>query len=96
MQRNCIQRQQTVGHYRSPYQRGGAIFGRSMQADYPLLYTRSRLSPMELQYLKKMNQKEGLVLPTDRRQRGGFVFKLSKDSKRGFDKWKKYIKKRFS
>lgn len=100
VQRNGIKRQKAIGHYRSPYQVGGTIFGRSMQPAFPLLRTRSRLSPMESRYLmKRVKQKGGLVLPTNRRQRGGWLWSMlkkdPKDVRRGLSNWEKHIKKRF-
>lgn len=49
-QRNGLKREKAMGHYKSPYQVGGTIFGRSMQPAFPLLRSRSRhhLLPMGL------------------------------------------------
>ena len=89
-QRNGIKRQKAVGHYKSPYQVGGTMFGRSMLPAFPMFRTRSRLLPMETRYLmKRVRQKGGLVLPTRVRQRGGLFWKLSN---RGVSNWVKHKK----
>ena len=40
---NRIQRQRARGRFISPYQVGGMIFGKSIMARHPLMYTSSRL-----------------------------------------------------
>ena len=40
---NRIRRQRARGRFISPYQVGGTIFGKSIMARYPLMYTSSRL-----------------------------------------------------
>ena len=57
---NRIRRQRARGRFISPYQVGGTIFGKSMMARYPLMYTSSRLvDPTILKQLKRRRQMKG-------------------------------------
>ena len=46
---NRVRRQRARGRFISPYQVGGTIFGKSIMARYPLMYTSSRLLDQHLQ-----------------------------------------------
>ena len=66
---NRIRRQRARGRFTSPYQIGGTIFGKSVTARYPLMYTSSRLTdPLYME--KKMLQQV-------RRMKGGTIFGTS-------------------
>ena len=88
---NRIRRQRARGRFISPYQLGGTIFGKSMTARYPLMYTSSRLTDplsMEKRMLQQVRRMKGGDLrkvlwanqAKARRQRmkGGNVFRQLK------------------
>ena len=88
---NRIRRQRARGRFISPYQIGGTIFGKSVTARYPLMYTSSRLTDplsMEKRMLQQVRQMKGGDLikvlwanqAKARRQRmkGGNVFRKLK------------------
>ena len=59
---NRIRRQRARGRFISPYQVGGTIFGKSMTARYPLMYTSSRLTDplyMEKRMVRYARQMKG-------------------------------------
>ena len=59
---NRIRRQRARGRFISPYQVGGTIFGKSMTARYPLMYTSSRLTDplyMEKNLVRQVRQMKG-------------------------------------
>ena len=65
---NRIRRQRARGRFISPYQLGGTIFGKSMTARYPLMYTSSRLTdPL---YMEK-RMKGGTIFGTSTRMHMG-------------------------
>ena len=72
---NRIRRQRARGRFISPYQVGGTIFGKSMTARYPLMYTSSRLTDplyMEKRMLRQVRQmKGGTIFGTSTRMRMG-------------------------
>ena len=62
---NRIRRQRARGRFISPYQVGGTIFGKSVMARYPLMYTSSRLTdPLHM-------------VRQARKMRGGTIFGTS-------------------
>ena len=70
---NRIRRQRARGRYISPYQVGGTIFGKSVMARYPLMYTSSRLTdPLHL-------------VRQARKMRGGTIFGTSTRMRRSRD-----------
>ena len=91
---NRIRRQRARGRFISPYQVGGTIFGKSVMARYPLMYTSSRLlEPWRLTQRQRRKMKGGTIFGKSTRMRMGDPMKvLRADQEKA--RMKRWIKQR--
>ena len=68
---NRIRRQRARGRFISPYQVGGTIFGKSVMARYPLMYTSSRLTDPLHMVRQARKMRGGTIFGTSTRMRMG-------------------------
>jgi len=84
---NRIRRQRARGRYSSPYQVGGAIFGKSTMARYPLMYTASRLPRMPPKWIRDRAMKGGTIFGKSTRMRNNPLGFPSSTSKYDEPRW---------
>ena len=88
---NRIRRQRARGRFISPYQVGGTIFGKSVMARYPLMYSSSRLlEPWRMTQRQRRKMKGGTIFGTSTRMRMGDPMKVLRadQEKARMNRWK--------
>ena len=73
---NRIRRQRARGRFISPYQVVGTIFGKSVMARYPLMYTSSRLTDPLRMVRQARKMRGGTIFGTSTRMRMGDPMKV--------------------